>query len=533
MFLMFSAITRLALPAISLFGLANAVAIGPDSTLVISNKVISPDGFPRAAVLAGGTFPGPVIIGKKGDRFRLNVVNQLTDKTMLLSTSIHWHGIFQRVRNWADGAAFVTQCPITPNSSFVYDFSVVGQTGTYWYHSHLSTQYCDGLRGAFVVKSDNEPYINDYDVDDESTIITLADWFHKPAPEQTGIVPAPNPDSTLINGKGRYLSAPGKPVDLAVINVVKGKRYRFRIVGMSCDAAFTFSIDKHIFKIIEADGEETAPLVVDSFQVFAGQRYSAIMAADQPVGNYWIRANPDRGNQGFAGGINSAILRYAGAPVAEPTTPFTPSTRPLKEFDLRALIAPKPPGKPHVGGADVNINLAHHFNLDTLLYEVNGVSFESPTVPVLLQILKGKYAAQDLLPKGSVYTLPPNQTIEVSMPPVGAQRGGPHPFHLHGHSFWVIRSAGSSVYNYNNPVRRDTIDTGDLGDNATIRFVTDNSGPWFLHCHIDWHIDLGLAIVFAENPAGTADHIKPIPPAWDQLCPKYDALPPSQLGGVH
>lgn len=27
-----------------------------------------------------------------------------------------------------------------------YNFQVPNQAGTYWYHSHLSTQYCDGLR---------------------------------------------------------------------------------------------------------------------------------------------------------------------------------------------------------------------------------------------------------------------------------------------------------------------------------------------------------------------------------------------------
>jgi iron transport multicopper oxidase len=60
-----------------------------------------------------------------------------------------------------------------------------------------------------------------------------------------------------------------------------------------------------------------------------------------------------------------------------------------------------------------------------------------------------------------------------------------HPFHLHGHTFDVIRSAGSSTYNFDNPIRRDTVSIGDTGDNVTIRFRTDNSGPWMLHCHID------------------------------------------------
>jgi len=40
------------------------------------------------AVLPGGTFPGPVIRGNKGDRFKLTVINNLTDATMLRSTSI-------------------------------------------------------------------------------------------------------------------------------------------------------------------------------------------------------------------------------------------------------------------------------------------------------------------------------------------------------------------------------------------------------------------------------------------------------------
>ena len=64
-----------------------------------------------------------------------------------------------------------------------------------------------------------------------------------------------------------------------------------------------------------------------------------------------------------------------------------------------------------------------------------------------------------------------------------------HPFHLHGHVFDVVRVAGSSTYNYVNPVRRDVINVGNASDNVTFRFTTNNPGPWFLHCHIDWHLE--------------------------------------------
>ncbi|KAJ7466111.1 laccase 1 precursor [Mycena latifolia] len=503
-------------------------AIGPAATLDIVNKVIAPDGFTRSTVLAGGTFPGPLITGNKGANFQLNVVDQLTDSTMLKSTSIHWHGFFQAGTNYDDGPAFVTQCPITPNNSFLYDFNVPHDNfsvsivfvdippGTFWYHSHLSTQYCDGLRGPFVVYDPADPQKDLYGHSSlpESTIITLADWYHIPAPS----VPRPPVfDSTLINGLGRYAGGPLSP--LAVINVVQGKRYRFRMVSISCDPNWIFSIDGHKMTIIEVDSVNHQPLTVDSIQIFAGQRYSFVLTADQTIGNYWVRAQPTLpgSNQGFVNGTNSAILRYATAPVRDPMTNST-ITQPLVETALHPLVKSPVPGAPYPGGADVNLNLNITFTGGR--FEINGTSFVPPTAPVLLQILSGTHSAQELLPKGSVIELPPNQVIEVSIP--GGSTGAPHPFHLHGHNFFVIRSAGNSTYNFDNPVIRDVVSTGPaLTDLTTFRFVTDNAGPWFLHCHIDWHLDIGLAIVFAENIPAIAEENPP--PAWDQLCPIYDA----------
>ena len=77
----------------------------------------------------------------------------------------------------------VTQCPIVPQENYQYDFSmpdqvcrkfglgeaarshVTYQAGTFWYHAHVSTQYCDGLRGPLVVYDPNDPNKHLYDVD--------------------------------------------------------------------------------------------------------------------------------------------------------------------------------------------------------------------------------------------------------------------------------------------------------------------------------------------------------------------------------
>jgi iron transport multicopper oxidase len=507
----------------SLVGVVSAVTVvGPVADLPIVNKVIAPDGFPRSTVLAGGVFPAPLITGFSNSRFLLNVRDQLTDASMLRSTTIHWHGFFQSHSAWADGPAFVTQCPIAPGNSFLYDFKANGQAGTFWYHSHYRTQYCDGLRGPIVVYDPKDPHRSRYDIDDANTVITLADWYHSVSTQQA--IPAVA-QATLINGKGRAYDN-GTATPLAVINVVKGLRYRLRIVSISCDPNFTFSIDKHSMTIIEIDGQNTQPRTVDSIQIFAGQRYSVVVAANQPINNYWIRAAPNIpsfSNGTFTGGINSAILRYVGARIAEPTSVSTISN-PLDENALVPLTNPAAPGPADPNAAEVvKINLALGFNAGQ--FTINNKSFPNlgPTVPVLLQILSGAQTAQDLLPAGSVYSLPPNKTIQLSLPAnVVAPIGGPHPFHLHGHAFSVIRGPGQTGYNFVNPPRRDVVSTGGATDNVTIRFRTDNPGPWFLHCHIDWHLDAGFAVAFAEDPVDVPKSV-PVPQSWKQLCPNYDA----------
>ncbi|KAK7687294.1 Laccase [Cerrena zonata] len=498
-------------------------AIGPVTDLHIVNKDITPDGFERPTVLAEGTFPGPLIKGNKGDNFQLNVIDQLVDDRMLTATSIHWHGLFQKGTNWADGPAFVTQCPIVANDSFLYNFTVPGQAGTYWYHSHLSTQYCDGLRGPLVVYDPNDPNKDLYDIDDESTVITLADWYHVLAQTVTGVA---IPDSTLINGLGR---SPGNlDANLSVITVERSKRYRFRLVSISCDPNFIFSIDNHTMTVIEADGVNTQSLTVDSIQIFAGQRYSFVLQANQHKGNYWIRAMPNNAmDTSFNGGLNSAILRYVGAPDEEPTTIPTPvSKTPLLETNLHPLVPQPVPGSPFPGGADFNHNFTLAFSAGR--FSIDGASWIIPSnfsLSVLLQILSGQMDAHQLLPQGSILDVGFGQVVELSFPP-GTAVGGPHPFHLHGHNFWVVRSAGSDQYNFNNPIVRDVVSIGNNSDLVTIRYVTDNAGPWFLHCHIDWHLETGFGIVLAEGINQTKA-ANPVPPAWDQLCSKYSATLPT------
>lgn len=521
---LFSRLTTASLAFAALLSVpgVSGLTVGNTANLHLVSDTIAPDGYERDVTIIGttshsATFPGPVVRGQRGDRFRLNVIDELDNPAMHMEASVHWHGILQRNgQSWADGVDAVTQCPISPGHSFLYDFTVPDQAGTYWYHSHHSTQYCDGLRAVFILDDPNDPYKHQYDVDDESTIITISDWYHILS-TQAGV--HPTFDSTLINGVGRYFGGP--EVDLAVITVRKGTRYRFRMVSTSCDPFWDFSIDNHTMTVIEADGEYTEALNVDQIPIFAGQRYSFILHADQEVDNYWVRANPNRGTRGFAGGINSAILRYIGAPDEEPTTPEVIPKNTLVEANLHNLHGGDVPGGS--GPADTQLTFNFDFDGATNRFTVNNKTLKPiDSLPVLLQILSGT-PPEKIVPQDGVYFLERNKTIEIVMP--GGIPGSPHPMHLHGHTFDVVRSIGSTQYNYNNPVRRDVVSIGSLAsDLATIRFRTDNPGPWIFHCHIDWHLDLGFAVVFAEA-TGDIPSVTHPSDQWKELCDIYDGEP--------
>nr|AHG97584.1 laccase 1 [Grifola frondosa] len=494
-------------------------AIGGCRHLVISNAPIAPDGFTREAVVVNGVSPAPLITGKKGNHTQLNVIDKLTKHTMLNSTSIHWHGFFQAGTNWADGPAFVNQCPIATGHSFLYDFHVRSQAGTFWYHSHLQTQYCDGLSGPPLQYDPHLPQAHLYHVDNESTVITLSDWYHVAA--RLG-PPFPRPIC-----QGRHF-CPGNhtekgPKTAPVIPAQHGKRYRFRLVSLSCDPNHNFSIDGHNMKNITGIHKHIVGGKADNPGNIGAARPPRHLNANQTVNNYWIRANPSFGTTGFAGGINSAILRY------NPPGPGHGLKGPLLNLTGRHLFPGPPahhcghPGLPTPGGVDKPLNLAFNFNGSNFF--INNASFTPPTVPVLLLLPPGSVYTQILSGAHTAQELPGHSSIEITMPATSLAPGAPHPFHLHGHAFAVVRSAGSTEYNYttgtpaagdDDPIFRDVV-------NVTIRFRTDNPGPWFLHCHIDFHLDAGFAVVFAPRVA-YEDVANPVPydaldQAWSDLCP--------------
>ncbi len=64
-----------------------------------------------------GHVPGPELRLRQGDRVLITVENRLQEET-----TVHWHGV--RVPNAMDGVPTLTQKPIAPGESFVYEFDL-------------------------------------------------------------------------------------------------------------------------------------------------------------------------------------------------------------------------------------------------------------------------------------------------------------------------------------------------------------------------------------------------------------------------
>ncbi|KAJ3024008.1 UNVERIFIED_CONTAM: hypothetical protein HDU68_008353 [Siphonaria sp. JEL0065] len=504
-------------------------------TLNLAYGKFSPDGFQMDMMVANGQIDYPISVNA-GDTVSVTVNNNLN-----VSTAIHFHGMLQKGTPWMDGAAAVTQVPIVPGGTYVYTFNVGTQVGTYWWHAHFMSQYINGLRGPFIINDPKDPYLSQYDND---LTITLTDFFHNGseylldkvlrAPENTNAI-EPHPESGLIGGVGQYDCSYSQASNpncvnnnaLKTYNLVPGKRYRIRIINTSAGAHFTFSIDGHDLTIIEADGVYTNPTVVNQISIHSAQRYSFILTANKAVQNYWIRAViedtwspvafPDKYE---FNGLNldvRAVLSYNGAPAGLPTTSPDATANPLDPYtlgELNGLTETTLPasfnntvyfqfyyGPPGFNSSDAAVTIGS----DTTT--INNEQYFLPSVPSLKTLIDnpGKAFVPGTFPVSSnVFPVYNNEWIFLRIQNRDAME---HPFHLHGHVMYVIRS-GHILHKRDQDIRnferrqstatlakRDTIqvpmciggsstnpDAGCTHGYVDVAIKFDNPGAWLFHC---------------------------------------------------
>ena len=168
----------------------------------ITDVELNPDGVYRPMMVINGQFPGPMIEVNEGDTLVVHVNNQAEN-----ATSIHWHGLFQNGTNFMDGTVGITQCPIPSGTRFTYEFKIIQQYGTYWYHAHQGIQGSDGLIGPLIIHSKEEQDLQGLDYATDQ-VVMVSDHYHTLSSQLLMKYLAsdsennePVPDGALINGR--------------------------------------------------------------------------------------------------------------------------------------------------------------------------------------------------------------------------------------------------------------------------------------------------------------------------------------------
>ncbi|KND86508.1 Iron transport multicopper oxidase FET3 [Tolypocladium ophioglossoides CBS 100239] len=475
----------------------------------------NPDGLlERKVVGINGQWPLPVIEVDKGDRLVVNLHNGLGDR----GCSIHFHGMFQNGTNEMDGPSMVTQCPILPGSSMTYNFTV-NQNGTYWYHCHTDYCYPDGYRQALIVHDSDAYFAHDYD---DEFVITVSDWYHELVMDlstdfmslynPTGAEPIPS--SFLLNDTMN-----------TSISVKPNSTYLLRLINHGAFVGQYFCIEDHSFQIVEIDGVYTEPTEADMLYISVAQRYAILLKTKDTIDkNYAIVTVADSTLLDTIPSDlqlnNTNWLEYnKNAPHPQAVINVTDSTG-LDPYDDLSLVPYD--HMPLLPEPDMEINVTVYMKDLMTGYNyafLNNITYTAPKVPTLYTVM----SSGDLADNPEIYgdfthsvILNHNDVVQLVL---NNGDTGSHPFHLHGHQFQVIDRAppyGAGFYDYLNgdpvpydpnnhtafprtPARRDTFVLPPHGY-FVIRFVADNPGVWVFHCHIDWHLSSGLAMVMIEAP---------------------------------
>ncbi|GAV74475.1 Cu-oxidase domain-containing protein/Cu-oxidase_2 domain-containing protein/Cu-oxidase_3 domain-containing protein [Cephalotus follicularis] len=507
----------------------------------------------KPIVIVNGKFPGPKIVAREGDTVLVKVVNHVK-----YNVSIHWHGIRQLRTGWADGPAYITQCPIQPGQNFVYNFTISGQRGTLFWHAHILWLRAT-VHGAIVILPKRDvPY--PFPKPHKEVVVILGEWWKSDVEavinEATKSGLAPNvSDAHTINGHGPLSSCPSQGG--FTLPVKFGKTYMLRIINAALNEELFFKIAGHKLTVVEVDASYTKPFKTDTILIAPGQTTNALLTAHHAPGKYLIAASPfmDTPIVVVDNVTATATLQYQGTLASTNTTLTAPppqnSTPIATNFtdSLRSLNSKKYPAK-----VPLKIDHSLFFTIGLgvnpcttcangirVVASINNVTFVMPQISLLLAhffkitgVFTDDFPATPRIPYNytgtqptnfqtmngtRLYRLHYNSTVQLVLQDTGMIAPENHPIHLHGFNFFVVgRGLGNfnaskdpKKFNLVDPVERNTIGVPSGGWTA-IRFRADNPGVWFMHCHLEVHTTWGLKMAFVvDNGKGPNESLLPPP----------------------
>ncbi|MFF5381589.1 multicopper oxidase domain-containing protein [Pedobacter suwonensis] len=509
--------------------------------LYVADTIVNFGGKVKSAIAVNGQIPMPTLTFTEGDTAEIYVHNKLKE-----STSLHWHGLF--LPNRYDGVPYLTQMPIKPNETHVYRFPII-QNGTHWYHSHSGLQEQIGMYGAMILNKRKEPVIPTVPVvlsewtnmkphEVDRRLHNANDWFAikkgttqsyaeaikgghfktKLTNELKRMTAMDVSDvyyeAFLVNGKNQY-QVPNK--------LKAGDKVRLRIVNSGASSYFWLAYAGGKITVVASDGNDVTPVEVDRLMIAVSETYDVIVIIPENKSYEFLVTPEDRTG-------SASMWLGSGQQVAAPKLPrlkYFEGMKMMNEMmdmngnmvqmdgmkmqnqvmDMNAVMYPELDRN----GGDTDVADAHKGHdmgddggmkapLKTLNYGMlrapeKTVLPKAPTRQMEFQLtgnmnryvwtLDNKTISEEdkiLIKKG--------ENLRIILYNNSMMR---HPMHLHGHDFRVINGQGDHA-----PLK-NVIDIMPM-ERDTIEFSASESGDWFFHCHILYHMMSGMGKIFSyEN----------------------------------
>lgn len=476
--------------------------------LVVAKETVEIAGAKATKLTVNGGIPGPVLRFREGDTARIHLHNRLPQ----CETLIHWHGLLVPVSE--DGVPGVTTDPVPPGGVRTYEFPI-RQAGTYWYHSHSGLQEQEGVYGAIVieprgrypVQADRDAVLvlSDYTREPVAEVMRtlmrmsgadwyafrkgnrqtlagaaragrLADWWKRewarmPSMDISDVAY----DAFLVNGRPET-AIPARP----------GERIRLRVINAAASTYFYIDSATGPLTITATDGQDVQPLGIPRLFIGMGETYDLLLTV--PGDGAWeVRATAQDGS-GHASAWIGAGQRHAASGPPGPDLYATEEVTSLAIEDLdggTALSDNPRPGSPWRSLRSLRptgfsaalprrtVRLHLTGDMERYLWTINGRTAREETV---IPVRYGEVLRLELV----------NDTMMH------------HPMHLHGHFFRVVSPQGDY-----SPLKH-TVDVPPMG-RRTIEFAANETGDWLFHCHLLYHMHMGMARVLSYDNQG-ADH---------------------------
>ncbi|MEK9629697.1 MAG: multicopper oxidase domain-containing protein [Nitrospinota bacterium] len=462
--------------------------------LDINYKTINISGKKAKAMAINNSIPGPTLRFREGDIARISIKNGMD-----VETSVHWHGLL--LPNRQDGVPYVTNPPIEPGKSNLYEFPIK-QSGTYWYHSHTSLQEQRGVYGSIVITPKDGERISS----DQDKVIVLSDWTNENPNEVLRTLKSGNDFYSIKKGTNQSLLGAIKrnaiwdvakrssmrmpPMDISdvaydaflangkreiKIPANPGEKVRLRFINSATATYFYLQFAGGPVQIISTDGKDVKPVKVDRFLMAIAETYDLLVTIPKE-GFHELRATAQDGSG------HTSIFLGSGKRILAPDVP---------KPNLYKMKMPMQKSMDKKVGSISKINV-RPLSPYKKLRSINKSSLprENPQREIVLTLTGDmeRYVWSmdgETLSKGNTIKIRHGENIRFVLINKTMMH---HPMHLHGHFFRVLNGQGDY-----SPLKH-TIDVPPLGTQV-IEFEAKEYNDWFFHCHILYHAKSGMARV--------------------------------------